>query len=78
MLIAEETPFQDGLFHLQFQFTSEYPATPPNANFMTKIFHPNIAPRTGEVCVNTLKRDWSSKVTITEILMVLQQLKCIS
>lgn len=24
---------------------------------MTKIFHPNISP-TGEICVNTLKKDW--------------------
>jgi len=26
---------------------------------MTKIFHPNVAVGTGEICVNTLKRDWN-------------------
>ena len=55
---------------MRLQFTPQYPATPPTAHFITKIFHPNIAPRTGEVCVNTLKRDWNSKVTLSEILMV--------
>ena len=27
---------------------------------MTKIFHPNVAVNTGEICVNTLKKDWSA------------------
>jgi len=36
---------------------AEFPKQPPRAFFLTKIFHPNIA-ATGDVCVNTLKRDW--------------------
>jgi ubiquitin-conjugating enzyme E2 S len=27
--------------------------------FMTKIFHPNVATPSGEICVNTLKKDWN-------------------
>lgn len=27
--------------------------------FMTKIFHPNVAVPSGEICVNTLKKDWN-------------------
>jgi ubiquitin-conjugating enzyme E2 S len=73
-LIPEHTPFEDGIFHLRLHFTPEYPATPPSANFITKIFHPNIALRTGEVCVNTLKRDWNNKVTLSDILMVTSHL----
>jgi ubiquitin-conjugating enzyme E2 S len=69
-LTIEQTPFENSIFHLRLQFTAQYPLTPPTVHFITKIFHPNIAPRTGEVCVNTLKRDWNSKVTVTEILMV--------
>ena len=26
---------------------------------MTKIFHPNVAVPSGEICVNTLKKDWN-------------------
>lgn len=29
---------------------------------MTKIFHPNVAVGSGEICVNTLKRDWNPQV----------------
>lgn len=27
--------------------------------FLTKIFHPNVAVPSGEICVNTLKKDWN-------------------
>lgn len=27
--------------------------------FITKIFHPNVAVPSGEICVNTLKKDWN-------------------
>jgi len=26
---------------------------------LTKIFHPNVAQPSGEICVNTLKKDWN-------------------
>jgi len=39
--------------------------------FLTKIFHPNIAPN-GDICVNTLKRDWKPDYTLKKILMVIR------
>lgn len=36
---------------------------------MTKIFHPNVADN-GEICVNTLKKDWKSDLGIGHILLV--------
>ena len=32
---------------------------PPKVKFLTKIFHPNIDWRTGEVCIDILKSEWS-------------------
>lgn len=40
--------------------------------FLTKIFHPNIRYTTGEICVNTLKRDWQPSHGIRHILMVIR------
>jgi ubiquitin-conjugating enzyme E2 S len=37
---------------------SDFPSKPPKGFFFTKIFHPNVAVQTGEICVNTLKKDW--------------------
>lgn len=36
-----------------------FPQQPPKGYFMTKIFHPNVAQPAGDICVNTLKKDWN-------------------
>jgi ubiquitin-conjugating enzyme E2 S len=38
---------------------------------MTKIFHPNVA-NNGDICVNTLKKDWTPEVTLTHVLQVIR------
>lgn len=38
---------------------------------MTKIFHPNIS-KAGEICVNTLKKDWSKDLGIGHVLQVVR------
>ena len=41
------------------------------AYFLTKIFHPNVSSN-GDVCVNTLKKDWKSNLGITHIYQVIR------
>ena len=38
---------------------------------MTKIFHPNVGP-SGEICVNTLKKDWKPDLGIKHILLTIK------
>lgn len=38
---------------------------------MTKIFHPNVSDR-GEICVNTLKKDWKSDLGLKHILLTIK------
>ena len=40
--------------------------------FVTKIFHPNIRQPTGEICVNTLKKDWQPSHSLRHVLMVIR------
>ena len=40
--------------------------------FMTKIFHPNIATN-GEICVNTLKKNWNPSLGLRHVLTVSSQ-----
>lgn len=52
-----------------------FPISPPKGFFLTKIFHPNVS-RNGEICVNTLKKDWKQDLGIKHILLVsLYQIK---
>ncbi|KAK4474083.1 hypothetical protein MN116_003391 [Schistosoma mekongi] len=66
------TPYDGGKFRLKMLIPIEYPIEPPKAYFCTKIFHPNIAPNTGEVCVNTLKKDWKSNLGLRHILLTIR------
>ncbi|RXW13872.1 hypothetical protein EST38_g11982 [Candolleomyces aberdarensis] len=67
----EGTPYAGGYFRVRFNFTEEFPAAPPKCWFATKLFHPNVGP-TGEICVNTLKKDWKSTYGIGHILVTVK------
>jgi len=49
----------------------DFPQGPPKGFFLTKIFHPNVS-ATGEICVNTLKRDWDPSHGINHVLIVVK------
>lgn len=65
------TPFENGVWKLHLTIPTNYPLQPPTANFRTPIFHPNVEPQTGGVCVETLKRDWDSKLTLRDVLVTI-------
>jgi ubiquitin-conjugating enzyme E2 S len=54
-----DTPYYGGKFRVRLTIGQDFPQGPPKGFFLTKIFHPNVGAR-GEICVNTLKRDWKS------------------
>ena len=56
----KDTPYEGGLFRVKLFIPSEFPQIAPKGNFLTKIFHPNISEK-GEICVNTLKKDWNPR-----------------
>lgn len=73
VLIAgpEGTSYAAGVFHLDLKIPTTYPQSPPVAHFRTKIFHPNVDPATGAVCVDTLKRDWKAELTLCDVLVTI-------
>ena len=56
----EATPYEGGIFRVTIKIPPNFPTIAPKGIFLTKIFHPNISEQ-GEICVNTLKRDWDPK-----------------
>ncbi|TRM56674.1 ubiquitin-conjugating enzyme/RWD-like protein [Schizophyllum amplum] len=67
----EGTPYAGGYFSVKFKFTEEFPAAPPKCWMATKIFHPNVS-NAGEICVNTLKKDWQASYGIGHILVTVK------
>lgn len=71
MCVSAGTPYCGGMFRVRLSLGREYPAAPPRAHFLTKIFHPNVS-AAGEVCVNTLKRDWRPELGLAHALLAVK------
>eukprot|EP00511_Aplanochytrium_stocchinoi_P006542 CAMPEP_0204829478 /NCGR_PEP_ID=MMETSP1346-20131115/7676_1 /ASSEMBLY_ACC=CAM_ASM_000771 /TAXON_ID=215587 /ORGANISM="Aplanochytrium stocchinoi, Strain GSBS06" /LENGTH=213 /DNA_ID=CAMNT_0051959313 /DNA_START=447 /DNA_END=1088 /DNA_ORIENTATION=+ len=65
------TPYEGGTFRCKLVLGSEFPSAPPRGFFLTKIFHPNVASN-GDICVNTLKKDWKPDLGMTHIFQVIR------
>jgi len=65
------TPYENGYFKVKLLLTKEFPTVAPKGLFVTKMFHPNVAAN-GEICVNTLKKDWKSDLGIGHILLTIK------
>ncbi|KAJ3041985.1 hypothetical protein HDV00_008276 [Rhizophlyctis rosea] len=67
------TPFAGGVFRVQLKLGPHFPQAPPKGYFLTKIFHPNISP-SGQICVNTLKKDWTSTSSLEYVFLTIKSL----
>ena len=56
----QATPDEGGIFRVKLLIPNDFPMVAPKGIFITKIFHPNISEK-GDICVNTLKKDWNSR-----------------
>ncbi|XP_054790154.1 ubiquitin-conjugating enzyme E2 22-like [Prosopis cineraria] len=65
------TPYENGVFRMKLLLSHDFPHSPPKGYFLTKIFHPNIATN-GEICVNTLKKDWNPTLGLRHVLIVVR------
>jgi len=67
-----DTPYAGKFFLLRIAAGHDFPSVPPAVHFLTKVYHPNVDPVTGAVCVNTLKKDWKSTHTMSHVLSVIR------
>lgn len=66
-----DTPYFGGRFRVKLTIGKDFPQGPPKGFFVTKIFHPNVSSK-GEICVNTLKRDWKSDLGLRHVLLTIK------
>lgn len=60
----QDTPFEGGTFEVAITVPEQYPLVPPTMRYKTKIFHPNVHFKSGEICLDILKNAWSPAWTL--------------
>ncbi|WFD22935.1 E2 ubiquitin-conjugating enzyme [Malassezia equina] len=53
-----------GRFEMEIAVPDTYPIKPPSMRFRTRIFHPNVHWKTGEICLDVLQAQWSPAWTL--------------
>ncbi|GFZ43132.1 E2 ubiquitin-conjugating enzyme [Saitozyma sp. JCM 24511] len=61
-------------YRLNLTFPPEYPYKPPTIKFDTPCYHPNVAMKGGEICLDILQDKWSAVYSVHTVLVSLQSL----
>lgn len=64
----EESPYEGGVFKIQFKFPDNYPFKAPDVKFATTVYHPNIKLDSGEICQDIFASSWSPTQRVEDIL----------
>ncbi|OMJ81733.1 hypothetical protein SteCoe_17723 [Stentor coeruleus] len=62
------TPYEGGHFVLTLTLPQQYPFKPPEAQFTTKIYHPNVLKDSGEICKDMYQTGWGPVKNIRWII----------
>ncbi|PWN89967.1 putative ubiquitin-conjugating enzyme E2 [Acaromyces ingoldii] len=60
--------YEGGLFDVAITVPTTYPTKPPSMKFVSRIWHPNVSWKTGEICLDVLSSQWSPAWTLSSAL----------
>lgn len=60
--------YEGGTFDLSIRVPPSYPTKPPTMRFTTRLWHPNVSWKTGEICLDVLGAQWSPAWTLSSAL----------
>ncbi|KAG2234768.1 ubiquitin conjugating enzyme 1 [Thamnidium elegans] len=69
-----DTPYEGGTFLIDIKLNKDHPFRAPDFKFITRVFHPNVSSKTGAICLDVLKENWSAAMTLRLSLLSVQSL----
>ena len=63
-----DSPYEAGVFKIEFKFPDNYPFKAPEVKFLTSVYHPNIKLETGDICQDIFASGWAPTQKVTNIL----------
>lgn len=69
-----DSPYALGVFVVDIACGEGYPMRPPTMKFATPIVHPNVDVRSGEICLDVLKQQWSPAWTLAAACTAVREL----
>ncbi|PWN35300.1 ubiquitin-conjugating enzyme [Meira miltonrushii] len=60
--------YEGGIFDLVITVPASYPTKPPSMRFVTRLWHPNVSWKTGEICLDVLSSQWSPAWNLSSAL----------
>ena len=63
-----------GVFRVEISILEGYPLRPPRLKFRDPIFHPNVHPKSGEICLRVLSDGWSPAFRVEQVLQWLRSI----
>ncbi|KAI8350287.1 ubiquitin-conjugating enzyme/RWD-like protein [Mortierella sp. GBAus27b] len=74
LLGTADSAYEGGRFKLDIVIPPNYPIQPPSIHFLTKICHPNVHFKTGEICLDILKSEWTPAWTLESVCVAISSL----
>ena len=62
-----DTPYAGGMFFLTADFPDNYPTGKPEVKFINKMYHLNVSPFDGHVCISTLNY-WKPGTSFADVM----------
>jgi ubiquitin-conjugating enzyme E2 D/E len=64
----QDTPYQEGIFHIRISVPESYPLKPPKFWYLTKVYHPNVDTK-GAICLDLLNSNYSPAFLLQTLLI---------